>query len=449
MTNWVLTVGLEVHVELDTKTKMFCGCKNDPFHSEPNANVCPICYGLPGTLPLINKEAVAMTVKLGQALKGTIHPQTFWARKNYFYPDLPKGYQISQSTSPLVEQATLTFDGEDHRIHRIHLEEDAGKLTHGSEGTSLVDFNRAGVPLIEIVTEPDFHTAETAKRFCQELQTLLRHLELSRADMEKGQMRCEANISVARVGEALGQKVEVKNINSFRSVEKAINYEFDRQKALLESGESVAQETRTWSETDQITVSMRTKETSADYRYFPDPDLPMVTIGELEQSAHILPDEQRQKLIELGVAKDTAQILVDRGVAERFIEEGDFAAEMGKIYLSNPEVLDLPRDKFLQVAKLKATHQLTKAQLSGLIAQVKEAPNTLSIDISEIINVTDNLAVQVKEVITANPSALADYQAGKEQAFNFLVGQVMAKTQGKANINQVRQSLQEILKTSE
>ena len=446
MSEWRLTVGMEVHVELETKTKMFCGCKNDPFHSEANANVCPVCYGLPGALPLLNQEAIKMTVKLGQALKGSIAPKTFWARKNYFYPDLPKGYQISQSTAPIVGEATLTIDGVEHRIERIHLEEDAGKLTHAPDGGSLVDYNRAGVPLMEVVTKPDFHSAEDAKRFCQELQRIVRALGISSADMEKGQMRCEANISVSQ-DDNLGTKVEVKNINSFRAVEKTIAYEYDRQIKALESGEKLIQETRNWSDAEGKTIPMRTKETSADYRYFPEPDLPYVEIEEEEGESVVLPEEQKEKLIALGVSKDLAQVIVDRHQAEKLLEYGDKAGELAKIYLAKPEVVDLSHQQIEQLIEARTIHGLTKDQISEIVEiGLKDENKDLSEFAKEIAGGGDELEPIIKEVLADNPQPLSDYMAGKENAFHYLVGQVMAKTHGRANIQQVREALARLIR---
>lgn len=464
MTNWKLTVGMEVHVELETQTKMFCGCKNDPFGSEPNTNVCPVCYGLPGALPLINIEAVKMTAKLGRALKGEIAKRTFWARKNYFYPDLPKGYQISQSTAPIVQNAVVTIEGVDHHLERIHLEEDAGKLTH-TDGVSLVDYNRAGVPLIEIVTKPDFHSAEEAKRFCQELQRIVRTLKIATADMEKGRMRCEANISVRKEPGSsdlelekadtqspapsslpLGTKVEVKNINSFRAVEKAINYEFERQTQALEHGEKVTQETRTWDDAAGQTVSMRTKETSADYRYFPEPDLPVVEIGEEAEETVALPEEQKNRLVALGVSKDLAHVVVDRHQTEKLLQFEGQAGELAKIYLAKPETLELTHQQILDLLEARRAYNLTKDQISIIVDQVKVKPDlNLIVVAQEMAGGGLDLNSLIKETLSDQPQAIFDYKSGKENAFHFLVGQVMAKAQGKANIGQVRDQLKATL----
>ncbi|MEK9167282.1 MAG: Asp-tRNA(Asn)/Glu-tRNA(Gln) amidotransferase subunit GatB [Patescibacteria group bacterium] len=468
--SYQLAVGLEVHVELKTKTKMFCGCANDPFNSKPNINVCPVCYGLPGALPLLNKEAVRLTVELGQALNGKIAPTTFWARKNYFYPDLPKGYQISQSTSPIVEHARIEIDGACHEIQRIHLEEDAGKSIHptGSSG-SLVNYNRAGVPLMEMVTEPDFHSAEDAKRFCQEIQRIVRALGISDADMEKGQMRCEANISVSNQPSAignqpekeptaesrqpravpLGTKVEVKNINSFRAVEKAITYEYERQTEALDKGEPVIHETRTWDSITNKTVSMRSKETSADYRYFPEPDLPMVAIS-FQHSAvsRELPDERRKKLEAVGVPATIAQSLVDKQLDDRVLVINSRAPELAKeaahLLLESTAFAGLGLDDQIELLTAKKSSGWTKDTLSAVMKEIGEGKSTEEV----ITNYSETIVLEpiIVEVITANQAAVNDYISGKENALHFLVGQVMAKTKGKANINEVRTKLERYFK---
>jgi len=470
MSDWQLTVGLEIHVELKTKTKMFCGCKNDPFNSPANTNVCPVCYGLPGALPLLNKEAIRLTVALGQALNGKIASQTFWARKNYFYPDLPKGYQISQSTSPLVENASIEIDGINHRIQRIHLEEDAGKNIHqADQSSSLIDFNRAGVPLMEMVTEPDFHTAESAKRFCQEIQRVVRALEISDADMEKGQMRCEANISISKQQMAisyqqsaktessaesrklkavpLGTKVEVKNINSFRVVEKAIEYEFERQVETLERGEKVVHETRTWDAIGNKTVAMRSKETSADYRYFPEPDLPIVAIEVETQKSHVLPEDRRQALEAAGVPVKIAQALVDKQLDSRMLIINDRSPELAKevthLMLDSSIFADLSANDQIELIEAKKKNGWTK---DTLLAVIKEVAGGQTVD-KIIVNYskTFDLGPIIVSVLADNNPAVEDYRSGKANALHFLVGQVMAKTEGKANIQAVRQALEEKL----
>jgi len=267
-------IGLEIHVELKTKSKMFCSCENNPFEGDANSNVCPVCMAHPGSLPVINEEAVKKVIKTGLALNCQIAQESKFDRKNYFYPDLPKGYQISQYDKPFCKKGFLNINGKKIRITRVHLEEDTGKLLHPQGADySLVDFNRAGVPLMELVTEPDLHSAKEARKFAEELQLIIRYLGVSNADMEKGQLRVEVNISLSKNKE-MGTKVEIKNLNSFRIVEKAIDYETERQAEVLDSGKKVVQETRGWDEKKGITVSQREKEEAHDYRYFPEPDLP-------------------------------------------------------------------------------------------------------------------------------------------------------------------------------
>jgi aspartyl-tRNA(Asn)/glutamyl-tRNA(Gln) amidotransferase subunit B len=448
--SWKLTVGMEIHVELETKTKMFCSCKNDPFHSEPNTNVCPVCYGLPGALPLANKEAIAMVARFGQAINAEIPTETFWARKNYFYPDLPKGYQISQSALPLVQGGVITIDGEQYHLDHAHLEEDAGKLTHSSDKThSLVDYNRAGVPLLEIVTKPEFHSAEAAKKFCQELQRIMRSLKISSADMEKGYMRCEANISVSKTDE-FGTKVEVKNINSFRSVERAINYEFERQTKALDAGESLVQETRTWNDQTGETVSMRTKETSADYRYFPEPDLPRVSIELAEQSNHLLPEQQRGELTAIGLSRDMIQAVLDKGgyklVTDLAAKSNELAIDAAKLLLAFPEF----GDRELEYQELLVTKKkelgLANDVIKTLIAESGDS-NELRQQLGAIEKEVGDIDLNLisNEVIVSFPGQVQEYKSGKEAVLNFLVGQAIAKTKGRANIQQVRQALLEEL----
>ncbi|MBX4209309.1 Asp-tRNA(Asn)/Glu-tRNA(Gln) amidotransferase subunit GatB, partial [Candidatus Parcubacteria bacterium] len=280
MKNYKATIGLEIHAELKTATKMFCDSPNDPFNAAPNANVCPICMGHPGTLPVINKKAVESVLRVGVAVGGELADFTEFDRKNYFYPDIPKGYQLSQYKYPLVKGGELAGV----ELTRIHLEEDTASSGHDEGDYSLVDFNRAGVPLMELVTEPVIHSAEEAGNFGRELQLLLRTLGVSTADMEKGEMRVEANISIASeedtAAKRFGTKVEVKNLNSFRAAEKAIAYEIARHAQILETGEKIVQETRGWDDSKQKTFSQRKKEDSHDYRYFPDPDLPKLKISE-------------------------------------------------------------------------------------------------------------------------------------------------------------------------
>ncbi|KND47974.1 MAG: aspartyl/glutamyl-tRNA(Asn/Gln) amidotransferase, B subunit, partial [Parcubacteria bacterium C7867-006] len=325
MEGYKMTVGLEIHAELKTQSKMFCGCKNSPDSDSPNSYTCPVCMGHPGTLPVINKEAVRKVLLVGAALGGSLADFTEFDRKNYFYPDIPKGYQISQYKYPLVSGGSLAGIN----LTRVHLEEDTAKSTHDTPGVSLVDYNRAGVPLMELVTEPVIHSSEEAMNFAKELQLLLQYLGVSDANMEKGEMRVEVNISVSK-NDTFGTKVEVKNINSFRAAGKAIDFEFARQTVLLEKGEKVTQETRGWDENKEITFSQRSKENAHDYRYFPDPDLPKLVLSEipelsfdnLKKSLPELPSQKRVRYEkEFGLKSADTETYINNFDAGKFFEE--------------------------------------------------------------------------------------------------------------------------------
>jgi len=317
------TVGLEIHVELKTNSKMFCSCKNDPDEKRPNYNICPVCTAQPGTLPVINKEAVRKTIKTGLALNCQILEESKFDRKSYFYPDLPKGYQISQYDKPFCKQGYLEIDDKKIRITRVHLEEDTGRLIH-SEDSSLVDFNRAGISLMEMVTEPDLTTAKQAKKFAEELRLILRYLDVSYADMEKGQMRVEVNISLSK-DKNMGTKVEIKNLNSFKIVEQAIDYEIKRQAKVLDKREKIIQETRGWDEKRGITVSQREKEEAHDYRYLPEPDLPALHLDK-----KFIQDIQG-KIPELPGAK-RIRLAYEYNLDEKAIEIFTFNKDLGEYF---------------------------------------------------------------------------------------------------------------------
>jgi aspartyl-tRNA(Asn)/glutamyl-tRNA(Gln) amidotransferase subunit B len=349
------TIGLEIHAELKTNTKMFCQCKNDPDQKEPNVNVCPVCMAHPGTLPVINKQAVKHVLKVGKAIGGKLAMDfTEFDRKNYFYPDIPKGYQISQYKYPLVSGGSLVGV----EITRIHLEEDTARSQHDDAGHSLVDFNRGGLPLMELVTEPVVGSAETAGKFARELQLLLRYLGASEANMEKGQMRVEANISVSKT-KTFGTKVEVKNLNSFKSVEKAIEYEIKRHIEVLESGGTIVQETRGWDENKQATFSQRAKENSEEYRYFPDPDLPKLVINEV---ADLQEDVLAKELPELPWEKR------DR-------------------YKKDHDLKDEDNNAFVQDMKLAQFFEAMVAELGGDKDLIKTGVNYLSSDLVSHVKV--------------------------------------------------------------
>ncbi|HKL23573.1 MAG TPA: Asp-tRNA(Asn)/Glu-tRNA(Gln) amidotransferase subunit GatB [Candidatus Nanoarchaeia archaeon] len=495
-------IGLEIHAELKTKSKMFCSCDNDAEGKEPNTCVCPVCMGHPGCLPIPNKQAIEWTILTGLALNCKVNQLSKFDRKNYFYPDLPKGYQISQYDLPLVYNGYIEIGNEKLAITRIHLEEDTGKLTHPTDKNySLIDYNRSSTPLMEMVTEPVIKDGEQAKKFCQMYQRILRYLKISNADMEKGQMRCEANISVQEKGKweyrgnceivplddyKLNPKVEVKNINSFKAVEKAINYEIKRQIAALEDDEELVQETRGWDENNAKTVSQRKKETSADYRYFPEPDIPPINISSQWIS------EIKAQLIEMPTAK-----------IKRFMEQYEFNEETAETLTSDKKLADYTENVISELrAWIDASDdnwerqkkKLAKAASSwlttGLFKHLREDNLTISdVNITpenfaelitliyqdkvnssagqqilevmykkggdpsdimkelglEQIDNDEELEETIKEIIEKNPKQVEEYKAGKEALLQFFVGQTMAATKGKANPKKVIPILKKLL----
>jgi len=477
MKNYKPTIGLEIHVELKTKTKMFCDSLNDPLEKTPNTNICPVCTAQPGTLPVINKKAVESVIKAGLALNCQINEKSWFERKNYFYPDLPKGYQISQYEAPLCKDGYLETDGKKIKIRRIHLEEDTGRLIHDQDkDTSLVDYNRAGVPLMELVTEPDIESGEEARKFAQELQLIFRYLEISDADMEKGQMRVEANISLN-----MGTKVEVKNLNSFRSVERAIIYEIERQKMVLEDNGEVVHETRGWNDIKQETFSQRTKETSDDYRYFPEPDLPPMTFtaDEIEKLGDMVPElpaaRRKRFAKEYRILDSSMEILVtfknlgdffEDTVSElrAWLESGKIKTDLEKLIKLSANYIITEFPKFVPTTgEIKITPEnfaeliyltfIGEISSSGTQEVLKEMFRTGG-DPSQIIEsknlkqVSDEkeLEIAAEKVIKNNPQAVEDYKKGKETALQFLVGQVMRETKGKANPKVVADLIHKILK---
>jgi len=469
------TIGLEVHVQLKTKTKMFCGCLNNPKEKQPNLNVCPVCMGHPGVLPIINKQAIKSVIKTGLILDCQIAKETWFERKNYFYPDLPKNYQISQNEAPLCKQGKLKINDRDIRINNIHLEEDTGKLIHSKDNDySLVDFNRAGIPLMELATEPDIHSAKEARKFCEELRLILRYLGVSDADMEKGELRAEANISLSDK-QQLGTKVEIKNLNSFKAVEKAIDYEIKRQAELLESNEKIVHETRGWNENKQKTFSQRIKEVAEDYRYFLEPDLPPLKISKKETEkikAEIpeLPDGRRKRFKKEYKISDG-----DVEVFTSFKALGDYFEKVIS-ELKNWEKIvhkkKLPATHLYKLIKLIANYLITelKKYLTNLedIKKIKITPENFAefiilvnqdkisssaaqtvlkemfetgIDPSHVIEERDLTQISdesklekiIEKVIKNNPEPVEDYKKGKDNALQFLVGQVMKLSGGKAN----------------
>jgi len=465
-------IGLEIHAELKTESKMFCDCFNDPEAKSPNFNICPICLGHPGVLPVINQKAIEFVIKTGLALNCHIPQFSKFDRKNYFYPDLPKNYQISQLYFPLSVEGFLEIDDKKIKIREIHLEEDTGKLIHPA-GTdySLVDFNRAGVPLMELITEPDINSGQEARRFSEELQLILRYLGVSEANMEKGQMRCEVNISLKSGKKELGVKVEIKNLNSFRAVERSIDYEIKRQGDLLESGQKVVQETRGWDENKQKTFSQRIKEKAQDYRYFPEPDLPPLTqMSDIKSrmSAELpeLPLAKRQRFIEeykLPIA-DINTLADNKDLADYFeqivselktwlkiksisdkqpmikLTANYLLTELQKLLLVNKAKIEdcqISPENFAEFITLIQQKEISSSAAQKVLQEMFQT----GIDPSHIVEdkklsqVSDEdvLTKIVNRVIKKNPQPVKDYQSGKENALQFLVGQVMAASQGQAN----------------
>ena len=476
-------IGLEIHIELKTKTKMFCNCRNDSDEKHPNVNICPVCLGHPGTLPVINKEAVKKVIKTGLALNCQIEKDSFFERKNYFYPDLPKGYQISQYQKPLCKNGFLEINGKKIRIKRIHLEEDTARLIHEKD-CSLVDFNRAGVPLMELVTEPDIESAKEAREFAQELHLILHYLDVSDADMEKGQMRVEVNISLSQISNSksqkLGTKVEIKNLNSFRSVERAIEYEIERQRKLLEKGKEIRQETRGWDDIYGLTVSQREKEQAHDYRYFPEPDLPPLEItpefiNQILVEIPELPQHKRKRF--------KKEYQLDDNSIDIFVYNKDLGEYFEKVVSELPS--NLSKENLFKLIKLSSNYIITDLQglLKGarvcgedflitpenfaefitLIYEGKISSKIAKMMLEEmfktgadpchimeekkLIQISDEKEIEniIKEVILKNQKAIEDFKKGKENALQFLVGQVMAISKGKANPEIVNKLLRQIL----
>ena len=444
MSNWEPVVGMEIHVELKTASKMFCGCTNDPFHA-PKSNIytCPVCLGMPGGLPVPNKKAIEWTLLLGLALRCEIPLRSKFDRKNYFYPDLPKGYQISQYDEPFCINGRVSLPGGDVRIHRVHLEEDAGKLLHKTlEGSkvSLIDFNRAGVPLVEIVTEADIHSGEQAREFLKKLHQIIRYLDISDADMEKGSMRLEPNISVRPAGETHlpAYKVEVKNINSFSFVKKAIEYETDRHIGYLEKGEKPPLETRGWNEAKGATFTQRRKEDAADYRYFPDPDIPPIVwekvyIESLRKQLPELPDAKKERFVKaFGLSEYDASQITDSVERASYFESAIRAAKEGPF--ATPDIT--PKAIANWIINKKADETMEPAQL---IQTIKTS--------TSVEEVSDAVVLKaIASVTTANPKAVSDFKAGKEQSKMFLFGNVLKLLKGKGDKKRIMELLQEKLK---
>ena len=473
-------IGLEVHAQLLTESKIFCGCSTR-FGAAPNQHTCPVCLGLPGVLPVLNKKVVDFALRAALATHCTIAPSSRWARKNYFYPDLPKGYQISMYELPIAEHGYVEVIAQDQakkvRLTRIHMEEDAGKSIHDAEaGASLVDLNRTGVPLLEIVSEPDIRSAAEAGSYLRSLRALLQYIEVCDGNMEEGSLRCDANVSIRPQGSTeFGTRTETKNLNSFRAVEKAIEHEIQRQTEVVEAGGRVVQETRLWDADREVTRPMRSKEFAHDYRYFPDPDLlPLVVdrtwIENIQADLPELPATRRDRFMhDYGLPAYDAEVLTARKDVADYFEAGVYACPVAPKVVSNwvmDSVLRFVKEEKLDAVLKIETWPCPPEHLGALIGLIQD--NTISTTIAktvyeemrqtgqppeEIIEAkglrqvsdTDTLQAAIAEVLAANPDKVTAYRGGKEKLLGFFVGQVMRATQGKANPQMVNTLLRQQL----
>ena len=488
--NYYPTSGLEIHAELKTKSKMFCSCKNDSDEKTPNINICPVCMGHPGTLPIVNLEAVRKVIKTGIVLNCQVNKRNYFERKNYFYPDLPKGYQVTQYAVPLVKNGYLItpIKNKKIRIEQIHLEEDTARLIHNKK-FSLIDFNRAGIPLMELVTEPDIHSAEDAHEFVKELQLILRYLDISDANMEKGEMRCEVNISLSKDINKMGTKVEIKNLNSLKVVEKGIGYEIKRQTQVLENNEKIVQETRGWDDQKEITISQRKKEEAHDYRYFPEPDIPVLNLDEeflikIKNEISELPQNKRKRFQkEYGIDEKSINILISNKELGEYFEKVN--SELRVWVKEKKDKLKITDEEFKKLTKLSSNYIITDLQsllkgslfqedkfsitpenfaefvsmiytseISSKIAKIllKEMfkkggdPSQIMKDKNlKLIDDEQEIENIVKEVLKENPKPKEDYKKGNENVLQFLIGQVMFKTNGKAEPEKVAEIFKKIL----
>lgn len=472
--NYDTVIGLEVHAELSTKTKIFCSCETS-FGAKPNTHTCPICLGLPGTLPVLNKKVVEYAVRAGLAVNCSISHLSKLDRKNYFYPDLPKAYQISQYDMPLCRNGYIELkNGKRVRINRIHIEEDAGKLVHSEEDDtcSLVDYNRVGVPLIEIVSEPDMTSPDEAVEYMEKLKGILEYIDVSDCKMQEGSLRCDANISLKECGsEVLGTKAELKNINSFKALHRAIEYEIDRQSEVLDLGQKVAQETRRWYEPKQKTMAMRSKEYAEDYRYFPDPDLVPVELSddyieEIKDSLPELPEDKKNKFISVyGLSPYEAEIIT----SSKYL--ADFFEKTAKVYFSpksasnfiTEELLRLTKDSDIEYKDIpvspedfgKLLEDVGKGKISvtagkkvfEIMFETKKSPDII-IKEQGLSQISDELELikMVEKVIENNSAAVKDCKDGKGKAIGFLIGQVMKASKGKANPKKVNELIAKYIK---
>ncbi len=466
-----MVIGLETHVELKTKTKIFCNCPTT-FGAEPNTHVCPVCMGFPGTLPVLNGKVVEYAIKAGMATNCTIASYSKEDRKNYFYPDLPKAYQISQYDLPLCEHGWLDIEGENGTkrigITRIHIEEDAGKLVHDDEHGTLIDCNRCGVPLIEIVSEPDMRSAEEAVAYLRKLRAVILYTGVSDCKMEEGSLRCDVNLSVRKVGETeFGTRTEMKNINSFQFVAKAIEYEFKRQVDAIENGETIVQETRRFDSATGKTSAMRSKEDANDYRYFPDPDLPPIvmsseTLDSIRSSIPVLPDQRKKEYVEkYGISSYNGEMLTGQVEIADYFEAAaklcKYPKILGNLIISEAfrllpqDSADIPVsvDSMAKIADMAGDGTINSGTAKKLVARLweKDADPVEIVETEGLgqINDREKLTGVVLEVMERNPKSMDDFRKGKLQAVKALMGQAMAKTGGRGNPALIQEILDEEL----
>jgi aspartyl-tRNA(Asn)/glutamyl-tRNA(Gln) amidotransferase subunit B len=471
MSKYKPTIGIEIHTQLATKSKMFCGCDNDSRKAKPNTNICPVCMALPGTLPVVNKGAVEMAIKMAKGFNAEVAKATSFDRKNYFYPDSPKGYQITQMDQPIIEKGyvEILVGGEFKKIgiHHAHLEEDAGKLTH-PEGAdySLVDYNRAGTPLVEIVSEPDIKSSEEAKRYLQEIYNIVTSLGICNGDMEHGNFKFDLNVSVSDSDE-LGTRTELKNLNSFRNAERALNYEIQRQIDVLESGEKVEQETRGWNDAKGKTFTQRSKEEANDYRYFPEPDIPPINlkpalISEIQKEVGTLPIDIRKDLVAMGLNMDDQDLLISQPDTSKIFHEaekilkdkelskkavnwlvGDYQA------LQGGQKLELTGDNLAELIKMVDSGEISSKIAKDIFGEVCNGQKPSAIVESKgLKQVSDDGELEsiLIKIIKDNPKPVEDFKSGNERVLGFFVGQAMQATKGQANPSKVNQLVVKLLK---
>ena len=467
MQDYDIVIGLEVHSELKTNSKVFCSCKNQ-FGQEPNTNCCPVCVGLPGALPVLNKKAVELVIKAGLTMDCEINDIAVFERKNYFYPDLTKAYQISQLVKPICVGGHIDLENKTVRLNRIHLEEDAGKLVHSTAAIgTLIDYNRGGVPLMELVTEPDISSADEAVEFLTKLRQRLIYAGVAECKMEQGGMRCDVNISVKKRGSLeLGERTEMKNLNSFKSVYRAINYEANRQIEVLKNGGKIVQETRKWDDNHNRSISMRKKETSSDYRYFPDPDMlaveiPREDVEALRKTLPLMPEELKARYIsEYGLSEYESEILTrENHLSDYFNKTISFYNNPKEVCnwilteilsrIESSENISISPENLAKLLKLVESKEVTRTNAKEMLSRIMENGEEIEALIKEYGGGVDETALKalVENIVTSNSKAVEDYKTSDtpEKVFRWFTGQVMKETKGKANASKAEEFIRELL----